>query len=1111
MPSINVQSLRSRFFASGGTALQDNQQLRRLEPGKPIERELAGGQSHSYQLSLEAGQYAKLEVDQHGIDVVIRLLGQDGKQIAEFDSESRLQGQESVSLVAEEAGSYRLITQPRYMRTPAGRYVIRVVELRAATDDERALQEARKLVEEHVKLRRGGKYDEALTTAERVLDVREKVLGPDHRDVAASLINLATLHRDKGEYGKAEPLFHRGLTTLEKSVGPGHPDVARALNNLAILYRFTDDYAKAEQFYIRALDVMEKALGSEHHDIAATLNNLAILYASRSNFAKAEQLYLRALAIKENALGPEHLDLAPGLSNLADCHQNKGDYAMAEQLLRRSLAIVEKSLGSEHYYVTFPLCNLAILYRNRGDYAKAEQSYHRALTIMEKTLGQEHHEIGDLLNNLAILYRLRGDYAKAEEFYRRAQGVFEKTLSPEHSTVARSLNNLANLYYDKGDDSKAEQFYNRALAIFEKALGLEHLNVAYPLNNLANLHRNRGEYAKAERFYRRALAIREKASGLESPDVIESLNGLAMLYVAKGEIAQALTFLSRANAARERNLALNLAVGSERQKLIYLALFSKETDFTLSLHSQAAPANSQALDLAFTTLLRRKGRGLDAMANAIATLRRRASPQDQAVFDQLADARAHLAARTLKESGAATPDTYMARLKPLEEKVERLEAELSARSVEFRAQTQPVTVAAIQAALPADGALIEFAVYRPIHPRTEKAKPPRYIAYLLAPQGQPKWVDLGEAVAINLAVDVWRKSLRNPNRTDVKRIARAVDDKVMRPLRPLLGNTRRLLIAPDGSLNLIPFAALVDEQNRYLIERYAISYLTSGRDLLRLQISRPSGNALMVVANPAFGRASTVVAQQKSAELPPGDQARTQGDPAQTYFQPLPSTGREALAIKAVLPEASLLMREQATESAVKQARAPRILHVATHGFFLSDQEAPLAETRGGFGDDPMRASDPRFAKWAARIENPLLRSGLALTGANQGKREEDDGLLTALEVAGLDLWGTKLVILSACDTGVGEVRNGEGVQGLRRALILAGSDSQVMTLWPVLDITTKDLMIPYYKALRQGKGRSDGLRQAQLQMLRGKDSRHPFYWAAFIQSGEWANLDGQR
>jgi CHAT domain-containing protein len=504
------------------------------------------------------------------------------------------------------------------------------------------------------------------------------------------------------------------------------------------------------------------------------------------------------------------------------------------------------------------------------------------------------------------------------------------------------------------------------------------------------------------------------------------------------------------------------------------------------------------------------------MTDTIAILRSHSRAQDQELFDQLTQARSKLAAHMLKESDADSSDSDKDLLKALEEKVERLEAELSDRSERFRAQTQPVTIDAVQAALPAYGVLVEFAVYTPQDPITEKSKPSRYIAYLLADHAQPKWVDLGEAEVIDSATRAWRKALRDPYRLDVKKLARVVDDKVMRPVRSLMGDTpgapRRLLIAPDGSLNLIPFAALVDEQNRYLIETYSISYLTSGRDLLRLRISQPSESAPMVVANPAFGRAETVSRVDPGFQgLKPDSQSRKQVAAGRLYFRPLPSTGREALGIKAALPEASLLLREDATESAIKQVRAPRILHVATHGFFLGDQEAPPAGIRGLLGDDSLRSSDPRFIKWAARIENPLLRAGLALAGANQGKIGDDDGLLTALEVAGLDLWGTKLVVLSACDTGVGEVKNGEGVQGLRRGLVLAGSESQVISLWPVVDSAAKDLMIPYYKALRQGKGRGDGLRQAQLQILHSKDRRHPFYWAAFIQSGEWANLDGRR
>src|SRR5262249_51719677 len=234
-----------------------------------------------------------------------------------------------------------------------------------------------------------------------------------------------------------------------------------------------------------------------------------------------------------------------------------------------------------------------------------------------------------------------------------------------------------------------------------------------------------------------------------------------------------------------------------------------------------------------TALLRRKGRVLDVMADTIARLRRHASPQDRQLFDQLAEARAQLAALALKAPGAAGPDTSRTEIKALEENVGRLEAELSLRSDRFSAQTRPITLAAVQSALPADGALVEFAVYRPQGQEVRKNGPPRYIAYLLSAQGGPRWVDLGEAAAIDSAVYAWRKSLRNPYWMDDKKPAREVDERVMRPVRSLLGEMpgkpSRLLIAPDGSLNLIPFAALVDQQNRYLIESYAISYLTSGR------------------------------------------------------------------------------------------------------------------------------------------------------------------------------------------------------------------------------------------------------------------------------------------
>jgi CHAT domain-containing protein len=313
-----------------------------------------------------------------------------------------------------------------------------------------------------------------------------------------------------------------------------------------------------------------------------------------------------------------------------------------------------------------------------------------------------------------------------------------------------------------------------------------------------------------------------------------------------------------------------------------------------------------------------------------------------------------------------------------------------------------------------------------------------------------------------------------------------VDQKVFQPLRPLLGDLTRLLVSPEGELNLIPFAALVDERRQYAVERYSISNLASGRDLLRLQVPRQSKDGPLVVAAPDFGRRSQVEAsrsEKQEKNQPKGEVGEESARSAlkEFYFPPLPYSEREGEALRPLLPGATLLTKGQATKAALSQVHGPSLLHIATHGFFLEDQD-----------------------------KNPLLRSGLALAGANE-RKDDDNGILTALEVTGLNLWGTKLVALSACDTGVGEVKTGDGVHGLRRALALAGSETQVMSLWTVSDKATRELMVAYYGRLNQGQGRGEALRRVQLDMLKSVNRRHPYYWASFIQSGEWANLDGKR
>jgi len=208
-------------------------------------------------------------------------------------------------------------------------------------------------------------------------------------------------------------------------------------------------------------------------------------------------------------------------------------------------------------------------------------------------------------------------------------------------------------------------------------------------------------------------------------------------------------------------------------------------------------------------------------------------------------------------------------------------------------------------------------------------------------------------------------------------------------------------------------------------------------------------------------------------------------DLSSLYFAPLSVTGEEARNLKTIFPEATVLVGRDATKASLKSVSAPGILHIATHGFFLNHAGA------------------------AKHVENPLLRSGLALAGANLSKSGNENGILTALEASSLDLWGTRVVTLSACETGVGEVKNGEGVYGLRRSFFLAGAETLVMSLWPVSDRITREMMTSYYTGLKQGLGRGEALRQAQLNILKRKDRQHPFFWASFIQSGQWKNLDG--
>src|SRR6266487_5006530 len=401
-------------------------------------------------------------------------------------------------------------------------------------------------------LAKRAQYLEAEPLYQRVLSMWEQARGPEHPQVAHSLVNLATLYEEQGKYTAAEPLYQRALHIHEQKLGPKHPQTAHSLVNLATLYREQRRYTEAEAFYQRALQIWEQAQGAEHPDGAYALHGLATLYRERGKYAEAELLCQRALRVREQARGPEHPDVAYPLTDLATLYREQGKYTEAEAFYQRALHIREQAQGPEHPQVAYSLSNLATLYREQGKYTAAEPLYQRALRIHEQVQGPEHPQTAYSLVNLATLYREQGKYTAAEPLYGRALQIWEQVRGGEHSDLAYPLIGLATLYREQGRYTEAESLYQRALRICELVRGPEHPQVAYSLHGLATLYREQGRYTEAEPLYKQAVHIWEQVRGPEHPQVAYSLHGLATLYSEQGKYAEAELLCQRALHIREQ-------------------------------------------------------------------------------------------------------------------------------------------------------------------------------------------------------------------------------------------------------------------------------------------------------------------------------------------------------------------------------------------------------------------------------------------------------------------------------------------------------------------------------------------------------------------------------
>jgi CHAT domain-containing protein/Tfp pilus assembly protein PilF len=827
----------------------------------------------------------------------------------------------------------------------------------------------------------------------------------------------------------------------------------------------------------------------------------------------AEKMVARA----KQVFGATDLHTAGLMYDLGRLYHTRGRYAKAESLYRQSLKIRQARQGKDHPDVAHSLNALAALYKDFGQYAKAEPMFQRSLKILEDKLGKDDYYVSLVLHNLAFLYQVMGQYAKAEPLYKRGLKIKESKLGKDHPVVADTLHNLAYLYQDMRKYAEAVPLYQRSLRITEARRGKDDPLVAATLANLGVIHLATGEYARAEPLFQRSLKIWEAKRGKDAPELINALDNLALLDGLTGKYAEAARLFDRARRGARRYLVTVLPGLSEPEKV---AFFQKSTVQPNLARALSLGLARQGDALSASWLLNSKAVDQESLTASLLLARVSDNPAVAKLTGQLRAVRQRLAGVSFSK---AQPGQEMQRQRQIEElTIQELELSKKLRQAGSRA-APPIWVelAEVRKTLPADAVLIDISRFQVFDFKAGAEKgwqAAHYVAWVTPPKGAVRVVDLGPALKIDEAVKQFREAMKQAGKqvkdSGEEKAEKALRERldalsrlVLQPLLPCIGTGKKWLISPDGNLWLLPWEALTLKDGKYVIEHYQLSYLTSGRDLLPLPATKVKPTAPLVLADPDFDLDPSKANAERKRLLAQGeDEHAPRGQSRALHLGSVPRLPGTAAEAKAIWPSLAayagvkprLYLRGRALEGVLKAARHPRVLVLCTHGFFLPDQEIAR--------DDRSRPGKPKVArKW----ENPLLRCGLLLAGCNNASKATngDDGVLTGLEVLEADLRGCDLVVLSACDTGIGAVQSGEGVSGLRQAFQLAGAQAVVSTLWQVPDKASARLMSLFFKNLSAGQSKAEALRSAKLKLIeeRREDfaAAHPFFWAAFTLTGQ--------
>ena len=1058
-----------------------------------------------------------------------------------------------------------------------GSHVLASVRLRRTkpagaltTEQEQRLAQAAQDEKEMLTAYQQGNFREAMNIGEKVFSTRRAVLGVHDRYVVSSLNNLALLQHRSGNLNGAEPLYRRALAIKKAVLGQHHPQYAAGLNNLAALYENLGQYDRAEQLMREALEILLMAFEEHHPDLMTTRSNLAYLYESTGDYSRAEPLYRQILTTSRTDQDGKNVVYATTLNNLATLYRRTGQFTSAEPLMQEAEEVTGDVFGKQHPQYARSLNNFADLYCEMGDYRRAEPLYIEAAEIRKVALGDDHPQYVVTLNNLALLYNRLNDPDQSEALYQQVLATTKKSLGEQHPEYAASLSNLAALYIKHGAFEKARPLLEQAEVVQRAVLGTMHPGYATSLNNLAILHEALGELPRAEALYQQVLTIRKTALGANHSDYAATLSNLAMLYEGREEFARAAPLFRQALQTERRNLDNNSVVQSARQQhrnqtLHRLYLDRRITNSLTGVSSPRETLEDMWRWKGAVTTRQQAYRQVTSHPNLGQLFQELqvASRQLSALSGQAPVPPSNLASDSERASYEQERSAWEKKFTAINRRQEDIEQRIAADSAEFRSLRVPLTVQAVQHWLPEDSVLIDFLEYKHHLPDPETPgqfnTERRFVAFVVRRDREPTIVSLGAATEIEKAIANMRRPLLTTDDTtesdaEAGRAADTLRRNLWLPVEAHFAGAETVIISQDGLLGTLAFVALPGRTpSSFLLEEYRITMIpmaTQLRSLFDAHSSEASQRNLLLLGDVDYDaevdshRPSTSTSQlvAHSGAATAAGRLRT-GNHHQ--WESLPGFRDELDAVTAAFTAAhpdesvTVLSGDAADERTfLSHARRYRTLHLITHGYF--EDPGVTSIEQAGVRQSGIRTqqsnTDPFINSFV-----PGLLSGLAMAGANRQRSDVDDlhdGILRASEIEASTLQGVDLVVLSACETGLGAVAGGEGLTGLQRAFHIAGARSVIASLWKVDDRATQELMRRFYTNLWLKKmSKADALREAQLWMLqhpdeleamgvRGTSARgllskstrvdatdgtaashrrtDPYFWAAFQLSGDW-------